>query len=278
MDFPTTAGVAAATPVAGEAVTDSLAGVALTAFDGTGVVERFLVGAGAGFTLSAFSLTAGGACLPAFAFSTLGALTEAVCSDAAFAGDFVGAFGSLPGAGTFAADAFTLAVEAGARAEADGARRDVVAALAGAFSLVVALVLVAAFAAAFAATFVRVAADEDLLEDDAVVADAVVDDFAADFGTPMDGAVFALPPGAAELFDATAPFPRTDFGADFFPEPREGAGAATTPGPFVFSFFLADGIRGILLWRPAVETGRITQTTRYIARTTTADQEASGFS
>jgi hypothetical protein len=40
--------------------------------------------------------------------------------------------------------------------------------------------------------------------------------------------------------------------------PPEGRAAAVTLADFVFSFFLADGIRRALLLRPAVETGRIT--------------------
>jgi hypothetical protein len=40
--------------------------------------------------------------------------------------------------------------------------------------------------------------------------------------------------------------------------PPERRAAAVTLADFVFSFFLADGIRRTLLLRPAVETGRIT--------------------
>ncbi|PPD41615.1 MAG: hypothetical protein CTY15_13355 [Methylocystis sp.] len=57
-------------------------------------------------------------------------------------------------------------------------------------------------------------------------------------------AVRALPPVARDL------------PADFLAEPRALEDAAGAPPPFFFSFFLADGIRGTLLLRPAVETGR----------------------
>jgi hypothetical protein len=73
----------------------------------------------------------------------------------------------------------------------------------------------------------------------------------ADFvGALMDGAVFAaaLEGVLAEFVDLLALLPVS-------PERRD---AAVTLAAFVFSFFLADGIRRALLLRPAVETGRIT--------------------
>ncbi len=69
----------------------------------------------------------------------------------------------------------------------------------------------------------------------------------------------ALPPrdGSAERLTS---FVRAALDAVAFEEAWLRADAVETPAPFLFSLFLADGIRGTLLLRPAVETGRKLQT------------------
>ncbi|QGM99176.1 hypothetical protein [Methylocystis parvus] len=118
-------------------------------------------------------------------------------------------------------------------------------------------VFVAALAADFAALFGRAAAEALL--------------FTVDFATVLPTALFsdALLPAlflallAGAVADAARS--RADLAA-LFAEPREREAEEVTPAPFFFSFFVADGIRGTLPIRPAVETGRICRPLAFPAR------------
>jgi len=160
-------------------------------------------------------------------------------------------------------------IDAAARGEAEAARAVVLAAV---FAFVVALVLVTFFDGAFAllvfaAVFADLAADLTVVRE-AVFATALAVVLAAAFASVLARAVDALPlaadlgadlPAAALALDfpaVAAVRDRTVLGAFFATEPREREADDVTPAPFFFSFFVADGIRGTLLLRPAVETGR----------------------
>jgi hypothetical protein len=117
-----------------------------------------------------------------------------------------------------------------------------------------------AAALVFAAVFAVLAAD--FLGAAAAVARAFAADSSA---TPdallvtetFDGEIFVAAVFAARVLVA-ALLAGEVLDAAWVAWPLERRDAATALVPFDFSFFLADGIRGALLLRPAVETGRIT--------------------
>lgn len=144
----------------------------------------------------------------------------------------------------------------------------------------------AALALVFAAVLAVFAAD--FVTDFAAVLARVAALFVFSAGLTVD-LEEAVPLAAAPAFAAAAVFDLraarvacADFAADV--DVRKRA-VARAPAPFVLSFFLADGIRGLLLSRPAVETGRILQTPCFaggwaageqVCRTDTLARGASG--
>jgi len=125
--------------------------------------------------------------------------------------------------------------------------------------VVLALVLVAALAADFAAVFVRLPDDAlatEVLTAEVLASEVLEEAFAADrFALGATCPDFAAPPEAVDLLAAAEDRALPVFDEEVFADPRERSGAAAAPARFVLSFCLADGIRGLLLLHPAVETG-----------------------
>ncbi len=115
------------------------------------------------------------------------------------------------------------------------------------FVLGLACVFTGAFVLVVAAVFAVWAADFTLFDAAVVPASAFAADLAVAAWADSFSVAFEALADCAGLAEAAGSA-----------EPRERREAAETLAPFALSFFLADGIRGTLLLRPAVETGRTT--------------------
>lgn len=289
------AGFGAATVAAGAVAGTILETVEAAAFAGSGALAgagAFAGSAGLGTTVSfvtsaGFTACASWGALAAAGFTTLGVGAVAAGVFASGTGAFAvttAFFTALAAAltGVFAAAVLAAGatdvdaiVEAADLEEADLAlvlpdtppraaefltgavARAAAFALAADFAVVAVFALVTDLALlVFAAVFADFAAAlAGALAGAAAAFDAVL---ALDEVLPLVAALAALL--ALDLLDwveaEAVARDRADCDAFFVADPREREDAVVTPAPFFFSFFVADGIRGTLLLRPAVETGR----------------------